>query len=61
MVSRVGTNVLCGNFQQASHNIRGRKAAIIGETPWQRRSRIQKAKESGSYVPDKVWVTIISM
>lgn len=59
-VLRAGGNVTCGNCHQVGHNIRGCSAAVTGETPWQRRSRIQKAKYSGAYIPNNVTFNIVS-
>lgn len=55
-LSRAGGNVLCGNYHKTGHNIRGCKVAITEETPWQRRVRIQKAKEAGTFIPNRVYV-----
>ncbi|KAK9997845.1 hypothetical protein SO802_017448 [Lithocarpus litseifolius] len=41
-VSRANKPVRCGRCQQEGHNARGCKANVTGETPWERRKRLQK-------------------
>ena len=43
-VSRANRAVRCGRCQQKGHNARGCKANVTGETPWERRQRLQKVK-----------------
>ena len=38
--------VKCGNCQKEWHNVKGCKANVTGETPWERRKRVQKGKSS---------------
>ena len=40
-VSRSGGFVVCGNYGQKGHNVRGYKAGIMGETAWQKRMRVK--------------------
>ncbi|KAL0007954.1 hypothetical protein SO802_009456 [Lithocarpus litseifolius] len=41
-VSRANKLVRCGRCQKEGHNARGCKANVTGETPWERRKRLQK-------------------
>ena len=43
-VSRANRAVRCGRCQQEGHNARGCKANVTGETPWERRQRLQKGR-----------------
>ena len=43
-VFRANRAVRCGSCQQEGHNARGCKANVTGETPWERRQRLQKGK-----------------
>ena len=42
--SRLNRPVRCEKCKEEGHNSRGCKASIIGETPWQRRQRLEKEK-----------------
>ncbi|XP_050263959.1 uncharacterized protein LOC126708197 [Quercus robur] len=42
--SRQNRPVKCGKCKKEGHNSRGCKAGITGETPWQRRQRLQREK-----------------
>lgn len=46
-VSRTNKVVRCGRCNIVGHNTRSCKASITGETPWQRRMRLRKAKVLG--------------
>ena len=48
-VFRANRPVRCGRCQQERHNARGCKANIIGETPWEKRQRLQKGKSVSFY------------
>ena len=41
-VSRANKPVKCGRCQKEWHNARGCKANVTGESPWERRKRVQK-------------------
>ncbi|KAF2294929.1 hypothetical protein GH714_027083 [Hevea brasiliensis] len=49
-LTRVGGTVYCGNCKQKGHNVRGFKAVLTGDTPWQRRQRLSRAKKMVSNV-----------
>ena len=42
--SRLNKPVRCGKCKKEGHNLRGCKADITEETPWQRRQRLEKEK-----------------
>ena len=42
--SRPNRPVRCGKCKKEGHNSRGCKAGITGETPWQRRQRLEREK-----------------
>ena len=42
--SRLNRPVRCGKCKKEGHNLKGCKAGIIGETPWQRRQRLEREK-----------------
>ena len=42
--SRLNKPVRCGKCKKERHSSRGCKAGITGETPWQRRQRLQREK-----------------
>ena len=42
--SRLNKPVRCGKCKKEGHNLKGCKAGITGETPWQRRQRLQREK-----------------
>ena len=42
--SRPNRPIRCGKCKKEGHNSRGCKAGITGETPWQRRQRLQREK-----------------
>ena len=42
--SRLNKPVRCGKCKKEGHNSRGCKAGITGETPWQRRQRLEREK-----------------
>ena len=46
LTKQVGQNrpVRCGKCKKEGHNSRECKAGITGETPWQRRQRLEKEK-----------------
>ncbi|KAF2305828.1 hypothetical protein GH714_008275 [Hevea brasiliensis] len=46
-LTRAGGTVYCGNCKQKGHNVRGCKAALTRDTPWQRRQRLSRAKKMG--------------
>ncbi|KAF2315942.1 hypothetical protein GH714_040737 [Hevea brasiliensis] len=46
-LTRARGTVYCGNCKQKGHNVRGCKAALTGDTPWQRRQRLNRAKKMG--------------
>ena len=48
-VSRANKPMRCGRCQNEGHNARGCKANVIGETPWERRQRLQKGKSLSFY------------
>ena len=50
--SKANKPVKCGRCEKEGHNARGCKANVTGETPWERRKRVQKGKSS-SHTPCK--------
>ena len=44
-VSRSCRHIKCGFYHQEGHNSRRCKAGITGETPWQRRQRLERQKK----------------
>ncbi|KAL0015406.1 hypothetical protein SO802_002475 [Lithocarpus litseifolius] len=49
--SRMNRPVRCGKCKKEGHNSRGCKASITGETPWQRRQRLEREKAARGGVP----------
>ena len=45
-VSRAGGYIVCENYGKQGHNIRGCKAAVIGETAWQKRMRLKRQRSN---------------
>ncbi|KAL0005104.1 hypothetical protein SO802_012665 [Lithocarpus litseifolius] len=49
--SRLNRPVRCGKCKKEGHNLRGCKVGITGETPWQRRQRLEREKAVRGGVP----------